>query len=130
MVDAIPFYEDGDELTGTATAAITGKQFVKISGNRQPDGTVSLAPAGAGDRAIGVAMFDIPLGKRGTIHTISSHHVMPVVAAAPIVAGSPVKTAAAGQCTPSTTGDASVGIALDGAASGFDAMIALERFTA
>lgn len=130
MVDAIPYYEDGDELTGTATAAITGKTFVRISGDKQADGTLSLAPAGAGAVAIGVAMFDAAVGQRVTIHTINSGNVMPVTAgAAPLAAGARVASDAAAHAVAAGAGAPALGIVLTGAAAGADAMVSLSYCT-
>lgn len=130
MNDAIPFYEDGDELTCTATAAVTGKRLVRISGPKQADGTISVAPCGAGEKAFGVAMWDAAAGKRVTVHTITSHHCMPVTASGAIAAGDSVSPAAGGMVATSGAGAAAVGIAIDGAADGADAPIALDRHTA
>src|SRR4051812_4621037 len=122
--DAIPFYEDGDELTCTATAAVSGKTFVKISGNKQADGTLSVAPCGAGDKVFGVAMFDAAINTRVTVHTIESGHVMPVVAGAALAADSSVVSDATGHAVnPAGAGEHHcAGLVLTGAANGADAM--------
>jgi hypothetical protein len=48
-----PYYDAGEDVTGYVTSAVTGKRFVKISGNRQAGpalntstsgGNVSIAP--------------------------------------------------------------------------------------
>ena len=128
--DAIPFFEDGDELTGTATAAVSGKHFVSISGDVQTDGTLSVAPTGDNGRALGVAMWDAAINKRVTIHTIESGHIMPVVAAAALAAGNLVTSDATGQARVAVAGEHVLGTVVTGCAIGDDAMIALGRQTA
>ena len=125
--DAIPFFEDGDELTGTATAAVQGKHFVNISGDVQADGTLSVAPCADNGRALGVAMWDAAINKRVTIHTIESGHVMPVVAAAALAANALVTSDATGQARVAAAGEHVLGRVLTGCAAGADAMIALGR---
>lgn len=131
MNDAIPFYEDGDELTCTATAAVTGKRFVRITGNRQADGTISVGPCGAGQKPLGVAMFDAGVGKRVTVHSIDSHHCMPVTASGAIAAGDSVASGAAGVAVVAGGAPGTVvhcaGIAVNGAADGADAQVSLSR---
>jgi hypothetical protein len=34
MVDAIPYKKPGEDITGHATAAVVGKRFLAISGDR------------------------------------------------------------------------------------------------
>lgn len=129
--DAIPFYEDGDELTCTViTANVTARTLVKIAGDLAADGTFQITPAGAGDRALGVAMWDAVIGQRVTVHTISGHNIMPITQVGALAANDPVKPAAAGKCTKASAGDNSVGICLTSSADGADAMIALDRFVA
>jgi hypothetical protein len=130
--DAIPFYEDGDELTGLATAAVTGKRFVSISGDRPASGeAASVAPSGAGDNALGVAMYDAAINKRVTVKTIESGNVMPVTASGAIAAGDSVVAGAAGVAVAAAGGAgttvACLGIALTGAVDGADAQILLTR---
>jgi predicted RecA/RadA family phage recombinase len=130
MVDAIPFYEDGDELTATATAAVTGKTFVRISGDKQADGSLSVAPAGAGALAIGVAMYDAAVGQKVTIHTINSGHVMPVTAgAAALAAGARVASDAGAHAVAAGAGAPALGVVLTGAPANGDAMVSLSYCT-
>lgn len=131
---AIPFYEDGDELTGFCTAAVVAKQFVKISGPRQAGGpaggvtdataggNVSVAPAAAGDKVFGVATFDAALNTLVSI--MRYNRVMPVVAGAAINAGQEVESDANGNAIPLAAGRAA-GLCLDNVAAGADAQIAL-----
>lgn len=95
----------GHTYTGTASATITGKQIIAVSGN----GTVG--PAGADSNAvIGVAAHDVILNglvayfPRGPIH-IST-------AAGGITAGARVNSAAAGTVASAAAGVGNIGIAL------------------
>jgi hypothetical protein len=128
--DAIPFFEDGDEITCTATVAVLGKHFVKISGNRQADGTYSIAPAGDNDRALGVAMWDCAVNKRVTVKTIESGNIMPVVAAGVLAANALVASDGTGQARVAVATEHSLGMVMDGAAAAADAQILLTRQTA
>jgi hypothetical protein len=130
--DAIPYYEDGDELTGLATAAVTGKRFVVISGNKPASGeAVAVAPAGAGAKALGVAMWDAAINKRVTVKTVNSGHCLPVTAGAGgVAAGDSVTSDATGAAVTAAGGARALGIALTAAAAGADAPISLCYHTA
>lgn len=130
--DAIPFYEDGDRLTGLATAAVTGKRFLVISGNKPATGeAVAVAPAGAGAKAIGVAGWNAAINKRVTVITIQSGEVIPVTAGAGgVAAGDSVTPDATGAAVTAAGAARAVGIALTGAAAGADAQIKLGYHTA
>ncbi|HEX4501100.1 MAG TPA: capsid cement protein [Scandinavium sp.] len=134
---ANPFYEEGDELTGYCTAAVTGMTFVKISGPRQPGGpnlvnsaitdsvvggNVSIAPCVSGDKVLGVAMYDQALGN--LVPVFRHPKVMPVTAGAAIVAGQEVQADANGNAIPVAAGKAA-GLALDSCASGGIAQVSL-----
>lgn len=129
--DAIPFYEDGDELTALATAAVLGKRFVVVSGDKPASGeAVSAAPAGAGARALGVSMFDAPINKRFTVHTIDSGDVIPVTLGANVAANQSVTSDAVGQAVPAAPGTPALGFALTGGVTGADGVIKLSYHTA
>jgi hypothetical protein len=134
---ANPFYDEGDEITGYCTAAVTGMTFVKISGARQPGGpnlvggaitdsvvggNVSIAPAGAGDKVFGVAVYDQVLGN--LVPVFRSPKVMPVTAGAALTAGVEVQSDGNGNAIPAASGKAA-GLALDACASGGIAQISL-----
>jgi hypothetical protein len=134
---ANPFYDEGDEVTGYCTAAVTGMTFVKISGPRQPGGpnlvnsaitdsvvggTISVAPAGAGDKVLGVAMYDQSLGN--LVPIFRSPKVMPVTAGAAITAGQEVQSDGNGNAIPVAAGRPA-GLAFDSCASGGIAQISL-----
>src|SRR5688500_10231713 len=62
----ISVYEPGADITCRATAAVTGKRFVNISGNRVAageGGNISVAHATAAGRAFGVSKYDAAVGK-------------------------------------------------------------------
>src|ERR687898_180617 len=54
-------YKPGTDITGRATAAVTGKRFLKITGNRS-GGNLAVAPCAAGDRSCGVSKYDAASG--------------------------------------------------------------------
>lgn len=109
----IPFYEDASHITGQATAAITGKRFVKPSGNRvsgpeapteamigdsdpTDGGNYRFAHASAGGPAIGVAEWNAAIGtKVGAI----TEGIVPVTADGAITAGVLVQVGSAGKAT-------------------------------
>jgi hypothetical protein len=132
--ECIPFYEPGRRITGQATAAITGKRFLAITGNRVSDGSLALtaatdggniavAHATAAGRICGVSSYDAASGAKVGVHRGNST-VVPVTAAATITAFQEVEVATGGMCTPKASGVA-VGYALTGCASGADAQISL-----
>lgn len=121
--ECIPFKEPGGHVTGTPTAAVTGKRCVVISGDRNADGTYSVAPAGAGVKAFGVAQQDAGVGVRVTIIR-SPGIIIPVTSGAAIAAGQGVEVDATGRVIPLAAG-ARVGTALTGVgAADLDAHIA------
>jgi hypothetical protein len=126
--DAIPYLEEADEVTVLPTAAITGKRFVVISGNRDAtDNLIQAAPCGDNGRALGVAMWDAAIGKRVTVKTIESGMIMPVTAAAALAANQVVASDATGQARVAAAGERGLGLVVTGAAAGADAQIKLGR---
>jgi hypothetical protein len=127
----VPFYKPGREITCQASATITGKRFVVISGNRQSGPGLSsttegsnyvVAQAGAGVRAFGVSGHDAASGEK--VKVLRAGNVLPVTAGANITAGQEVESDAAGKAIPLNTGKA-LGYATTAATSGNDAEIAL-----
>jgi hypothetical protein len=117
---SVPLFETADRVTGIATAAVTGKRFLKISGN----GTLpnpSVAPATAAVRAFGVAAFDAAVGESVSV---LKKGVVPVTAGAAITADVEVEVGAAGVVIPKAAGVA-VGKAVFDAANGAPAYIDL-----
>lgn len=130
--DLIPFKEHANRVTGTPTAAVTGKRFVSISGDRNADGSYSIAPTPAGGKPFGVAAWDCPVGGKVTVVVIESGDIVPVtVGAAGLAANASVVSDAAGAAVVAAGAAGAVvhaaGICLSGAAAGADAQILLTR---
>lgn len=121
--ECIPFKETGTDVTGQASAAVTGKRFLAITGNIQADGSITVAHATAAGRICGVSKYDAASGaKVGVLR--GSKMVVPVMAAGTIAAGAEVEVGTAGQAVTKSAGVA-VGYAETGATSGQDARICL-----
>lgn len=114
-------YAPGANITAEATAAITARRFVRISGNRAAAGNLSVAHASAGGRAFGVAKNDAAIGD---LLGVARDGVCLVTTGGAIAAGADVGVGADGKAVAWTTGVV-VGHAINGAASGADAEIAL-----
>ncbi|WP_280354292.1 capsid cement protein [Nocardia otitidiscaviarum] len=114
-------YAPGADITALATAVVTARRFVGISGNRAPGGNLSVAHAPAAARAFGVAAHDAALGE---LVTVARGGIVKVTAAATIAAGAEVEVGANGQAITRTSGVA-VGYAVTAATSGTAAEIAL-----
>jgi hypothetical protein len=137
--DLVRTREPGQDFTGQATAAVTGKRFVKISGARTnkfnvlgttADGNnYKVAPCAAGQQAIGVAKYDQPTV--GSKVGVAAAGVCTVTAGAAITAGQTVMSDATGQAIPWAQSGAypntnvALGVAMDDCANGADAEIAL-----
>lgn len=116
--ELIPFYETADRLTAQASAAVTGKTFVTVSGNRTSGpsipataqvgasdptegGNYQVAPPTAAGPVLGVAMWDAAVGEKvGVIR----RGVVPVTANAAIAAGALVEVLATGRVITATAG--------------------------
>lgn len=121
--ECIPYKEPGANVTGQATAAVTGKRFLAISGDLTDDGSLRVAPAAAAARAVGVAAYDAAVGaKVGVIR--GSKMVVPVTAAGAIAAGAEVEVGAAGQAVTHAAGVA-LGYVETAATTGQDARVVL-----
>lgn len=122
--EAIPFYEPGGSITGeVATADVTGKTFVEISGNRTTAGNVAIDTATAAGRIFGVAAHDAAVGEVVDVMRTPGI-VVPVTASGAIAAFEEVEVGAAGAALALAAGIA-VGFALTAAADGEDAQICL-----
>jgi hypothetical protein len=115
-------YAPGRDITGEATAAVTAKTFLAISGDRTMGGNIAVATAGAGARVFGVAKWDAATGQ--VVGVARATGVVRVVAGAAITAGVEVQSDAAGHAVPLSSGKPA-GLAIATAASGADAQIAL-----
>ncbi|MBB4853755.1 hypothetical protein HNP40_001135 [Mycobacteroides chelonae] len=116
-------YAPGADITAQATAAVTARRFVAISGDRVPGGNIAVAPAPAGARSFGVAAHDGATGQLVTVVRGASR-VVKVAAGAAITAGAEVEVGAAGKAIAKASGIA-VGYAVTGAANHTDAEISL-----
>jgi predicted RecA/RadA family phage recombinase len=113
MAEYLPDKEPGQDITMTASAAITGGQLVRVSGS----GTVAPTTAASADW-LGVAANDAASGAKLTIYTGG---VQLPVASGTIAAGANVEGAASGQVASHTNGTNDfniVGIALTAATVG------------
>jgi len=121
--ECIPFKEPGKDVTAQATAAVTGKRFLAISGNILADGSLSVAHAGAGARVVGVSKYDAASGaKVGVIR--GAKVVVPVECAANLTAGQEVESDAQGRAIVLASGKPA-GYAETAATSGQAARICL-----
>lgn len=120
----IGVYEPGADLTFQASAAVTGKRFLALTGNRETtDRNLVAAHATAAGRICGVSKYNVASGGKGGMMRGNSRVVF-VTAAAAVTAFQEVEVGAAGQAVPRAAGVA-VGYAVTGAASGGDAEISL-----
>lgn len=130
MNDLIPFKEHAERVTCTPSAAVTGKTFVSISGDKNADGSYTIAPTPAGGKVFGVACWDAAVGKKVTVITIPAGDIVPVTASAALAAGASVASAAGGQAVTAAGGARACGIVVTGAAAGTDAQVHLTNHTA
>lgn len=116
-------YDPGKDITAQATATVTARRFLAISGDRASGGNISVAPAAAGARTCGVAGNAAPTG--GLVRVVRGNsRVVRVTAAGAIAAGAEVQVGANGTAATKSTGVA-VGYAITGAADATDAEISL-----
>jgi hypothetical protein len=120
--DNIGVYEPGQDLSGRCSAAVTGKRFLAITGNRA-NGNIAVAHATAAGRVCGVSKDDAASGDLVSIARGNSR-VTVVTAGANIAAFAEVEVGTAGQAITKASGVA-VGYAVTAATSGGDAEISL-----
>lgn len=124
------YFETGN-VSFRATAAVTGKRFLGISGDvtggpglsTDLENVYRCAHAAAGVRACGVSKYDVASGAEGGMHG-QPGMIVPVNAGAAIAAGQDVEVGANGQAVPLAAGR-SAGLAMSSAALGADAQIKL-----
>jgi hypothetical protein len=113
-------YEPGQRITAEATAAVTERLFVAVSGNRTTGGNIAVAPAAAGARAFGVAAYSAAAGQ---LVLVARGGVVKVTAAGAIAAGAAVQVGTGGAASTAGSGTV-VGLAVNGAADGGIAEVA------
>ncbi|MBZ4509119.1 DUF2190 family protein [Mycobacterium avium subsp. hominissuis] len=114
-------YRPGENITAVATAPVTERQFVAISGDRDPGtGNVSVAPAATGSRAFAVAAWNASAGQ---LVGVARGGVVKVTAGGAITAGDPIQVGAGGTAVTATTGTV-VGQAIASAPNGGIAQVA------
>lgn len=115
-------YEPGRDISGRASAAVTGKRFLKISGNRN-GGNIAVAHADAGGRVCGVSKYDAASGAIVGVARGNSR-VTHVTTSGALAAFDEVQVGANGTAVKLDAGVA-VGYALTAATNGGDAEISL-----
>lgn len=115
-------YEPGQSITGKATAAVTGKRFLAISGDRS-GGNIAVAHAAAAGRVCGVAAHDAESG--GLVRVLrGAARVVKVQASGAIAAFAEVQVGANGTAASKAAGVA-VGYVLTAVVDGADAEVSL-----
>lgn len=125
--DCIPLYRPGADLTAVASADVTGKRFVDITGpvNAKNGTLMTAAPATAAGKALGVAARDAVSGARFPI-ILGPGHVVPVTAGGAVTAGDEVEAGTDGKAVKLASGE-SLGRALSTAvADGDDVFVRLD----
>ncbi len=120
-------YEPGRDLTGRASTAVTGKRFLKITGDRASvGGNIAVAHADAGGRVCGVSKYDAAVA--AVIGVARGNSRVTFVATPPagtaLVAFAEVEVGAGGTAVARGTGIA-VGYTVTGSAVGVDAEVSL-----
>src|SRR5690348_12731980 len=96
ITTGVGIYAPGDNITGEATATITAKTFLAISGNRTTGGNIAVAPATAAGRIVGVARSDAASGEVVSIAR-GGGRVVKVTAGGTIAAFAEVEVGSAGK---------------------------------
>lgn len=124
--ECVPYFKPGDDFTGLATGAITGKRFVELDAAATawaPEGLRATAIPNvppvkqvgtSGNRPLGVAQRDHASGEKTGI--FSGNCIVPVTAGAAVAAGAQVQSDASGRAITLAAG-VSAGIALNAAAA-------------
>lgn len=100
-------FKESGNLSFRATAAVIGRRFLAISGNRTGGPGLStdlenlyrMAHCGAGQRAVGVSKYDVALNKTGGVHG-QPGMIVEVEAGAALVAGAKVMSGLNGKAVP------------------------------
>jgi hypothetical protein len=137
--EAIAYYDPGDDLTGQATAAITGRRFLRPTAAKQVGsqalandtfgGSIPVAHSGAGLKPLAVSVYDAAIGEKLPI--ARGHKVFPVEAGGAMTAGDSVMSDATGRAVTWTSAaseaNARAGMVLNSpTAAGQTAIVALD----
>lgn len=108
--EAIAYSDPGNDLSCYATAAVIGRRFVRVSGNKgvssqalATDGfggniPVALATGAAGEKPLGVATYDQPsTGTTAKVPVMRGHKVVPVESGAAATAGTQAQSDGTGR---------------------------------
>lgn len=123
--ETIPLYRPGDDVTATASAAVTGKTFVDVTGavNAGTGTPITVATATAAGLSVGVASRDTASG--GKLHVLRGKgSVVPVTAGGNITVGAEVEVGSNGRAVTLASGKAR-GRAWSAGTSGNDVFIEL-----
>jgi hypothetical protein len=121
--ECVPHWMPGDVLGCHASAAVTGKRFVKVTGV-PVEGNPRVGPTVAGDKPLGVADRDVAIAEKVGVYS-QPGIVVPVTAGAAITAGQEVQSDASARAIPLAAGKVA-GMALnDQATVGSDVMVKL-----
>lgn len=122
--ECIPLYDAGDEVTVTASANVTGKTFVSLTGAvNASNGTLATAgPCPAAAKAFGVANKDAASGTR--LVALRGPRVVPVACAGTFAAGDEVEVGANGQAVKLASGKP-VGYAMSAGSANNEAYVAI-----
>lgn len=114
-------YSPGADVTAEATATVTARRFVAISGNRVAGGNLAAAHATAAGRVFGVSAADAASGE---LFTVVRDGVVKVLAGGTIAAFAEVEVGTDGKAVTLSAGVA-VGYALTGVTNNNVAEISL-----
>lgn len=118
---AVPFWDEANSITCHASAIVTGKRIVSISGARV-DGNPRVASAvgTATRRGFGVSAYTVASGAKLTVYT-SPGLIMPITTAEAITAGDDLYSDANGKAVKTQPANArAFAVAVDDAADGAD----------
>jgi hypothetical protein len=124
--ECIPLFKPGQDISATASAAVTGKRFVDWTGFLSlttPSTLPTAAHATAAGKVAGVSGYDAASGSRFPI-TRGKGAIVPVTALGNITAGVELEVGTAGQATTYSAG-VKVGRALSAGSAGADVWVEL-----
>lgn len=143
--ECIPYKTLADTFTARCSAAVTGKTFVIISGDRtggggggaegstttgvglsaDPENVYKIKVCGAGGKAVGVAGWDAAINTETKVYAVGHGNILPVTAGGTLVAGDVVASDAAGKAVKYVEGAGvfPLGICMTAQTSGKDAEI-------